>query len=375
MMLKGLGALRAFDTWAGETGGKVTPAEAATAAANVRTVHRKAVEEYATDLAALVSWVVHASAGPACRFRAKRLEETLREAIVESAIPPMVEITVPAEEAGPQTVSAGRETASAPVPDPARTDAAPVEGVRILRDSTFPAGTSRSRVISSPDPDEFDFDAWARDEAPLVAAFLSAVESGAAARLLRWLAPRARPPVVAALAQMERQDPRALAGQGSDRLTSSFIRGASADRSPQHFGARIASRLLEALPVQEACELLRTLEAAAPEAHRRMKVHLFFFEDIVFINDRGIQNLLREIENAQLALALKTASEEVKNAFFRNMSKRAGELIREEMAFMGPVRLADVEMAQAGILRAVRLLEEAGEVIVRGRGGEEQIVD
>ncbi len=101
---------------------------------------------------------------------------------------------------------------------------------------------------------------------------------------------------------------------------------------------------------------------------------MFVFEDIIRVNDKGIQAMLKEVENNELALALKSASDELKNKIFSNMSERAAQLIREEMEFMGPVRVSDVESAQQKIVDVVRRLEDAGEVIIAGRGGGGEIV-
>jgi flagellar motor switch protein FliG len=96
---------------------------------------------------------------------------------------------------------------------------------------------------------------------------------------------------------------------------------------------------------------------------------MFVFEDILLVNDKGIQAVLKEIDNDELCLALKTASEELKEKIFSNMSARAADLIKEDMEYMGPVRLSDVEAAQQRIVDVVRRLEEAGEIIIAGRGG------
>ena len=95
---------------------------------------------------------------------------------------------------------------------------------------------------------------------------------------------------------------------------------------------------------------------------------MFVFEDILLLDDRGIQSVLKEIENNELSLALKTASEEMKDKVFRNMSERAASMIKEEMEYMGPVRLSDVEGAQQRSVDVVRRLEDAGEIVLQGRG-------
>ena len=98
------------------------------------------------------------------------------------------------------------------------------------------------------------------------------------------------------------------------------------------------------------------------------------FDDLTLLDDRSIQRLLKEVETKDLAIALKAASDEVKNKIFSNVSERVAVMIREEMEFMGPTRLSDVEAAQGRIVEAVRRLEEEGQIIVSGRGGKEDII-
>jgi flagellar motor switch protein FliG len=98
------------------------------------------------------------------------------------------------------------------------------------------------------------------------------------------------------------------------------------------------------------------------------------FEDILLVNDKGIQTVLKEVETSDLVLALRTATDELKEKIFGNMSDRAVQLIKEEMEYMGPVRLSDVEMAQQKIVDVVRRLEDSGEIIIGGRGGESELI-
>ena len=104
-----------------------------------------------------------------------------------------------------------------------------------------------------------------------------------------------------------------------------------------------------------------------------IKKRMFVFEDLVTLDDRSVQLVLREVDNRELALALKMASDEVGQKIYRNMSKRASDMLKEDLEYLGPVRLRDVEEAQQKIVNVVRRLEEAGEVII-ARGGEEQII-
>ncbi|USK86582.1 flagellar motor switch protein FliG [Peribacillus asahii] len=120
--------------------------------------------------------------------------------------------------------------------------------------------------------------------------------------------------------------------------------------------------------------ILDALEIQDPELAEEIKKRMFVFEDIVTLDGRAIQRVIRESDNEDLKLALKVASEEVKEIVFRNMSKRMVETFQEEMEYMGPVRLRDVEEAQSRIVAVIRRLEEAGEVVIARGGGDDIIV-
>src|SRR6185295_2424127 len=120
--------------------------------------------------------------------------------------------------------------------------------------------------------------------------------------------------------------------------------------------------------------IMEGLEAEDPDLVEQIRRLMFVFEDILLVNDKGIQSVLKEIENETLALGLKTASEDLKQKIFKNMSERAAQLIAEDMQYMGPVRVSDVEQAQQKIVDVVRRLEDAGEIVISGRGGEKEMV-
>lgn len=115
------------------------------------------------------------------------------------------------------------------------------------------------------------------------------------------------------------------------------------------------------------------LEREDPELAEKVKESMFVFEDIVTLDDVSIQRILREVEVKDLSLALKGCSDEVANAIFRNQSKRAAASLKEDMEFLGPVRLMDVEKAQQKIVGIIRRLDEAGEIVL-SRGGEDAII-
>lgn len=120
--------------------------------------------------------------------------------------------------------------------------------------------------------------------------------------------------------------------------------------------------------------IMETLEIQNADLAEEIRKRMFVFEDIMTLDSVSIQRFIREIDNSELSIALKGATEEVKEIIFSNMSKRMAEMLREDMEFMGPVRLRDVEEAQQKIVNVIRKLEEAGEIIIARGGGDEIIV-
>jgi flagellar motor switch protein FliG len=120
--------------------------------------------------------------------------------------------------------------------------------------------------------------------------------------------------------------------------------------------------------------ILDALEIQDPELAEEIKKRMFVFEDIVTLDGRSIQRVIRDCDNEDLLLSLKVSSDEVKEIVFKNMSNRMVETLKEEMEFMGPVRLRDVEEAQSRIVAIIRRLEEAGEIIIARGGGDDIIV-
>lgn len=120
--------------------------------------------------------------------------------------------------------------------------------------------------------------------------------------------------------------------------------------------------------------IMETLEIEDPELADEIRKKMFVFEDILLLDDRAIQRVLRDVDNNDLAVALKGANEEVQNAVFNNMSKRLAVMIKEDMEFMGPVRMKDVEEAQQKIVNTIRKLEDSGEIVISRGGGDEIVV-
>ncbi|MBR5789594.1 MAG: flagellar motor switch protein FliG [Lachnospiraceae bacterium] len=120
--------------------------------------------------------------------------------------------------------------------------------------------------------------------------------------------------------------------------------------------------------------IMETLEIEEPELADEIRKKMFVFEDILLLDDRAIQRVLRDVDNKDLGVALKVANEEVKNVVFKNLSKRLAAMIQEDMEYMGPVRMKDVEEAQQKIVGIIRKLEDAGEIVISRGGGDEIVV-
>ncbi len=120
--------------------------------------------------------------------------------------------------------------------------------------------------------------------------------------------------------------------------------------------------------------ILETLEIQDPELSEEIKKRMFIFDDIVILDNRAIQRIIREVDNEDLMLALRAASDEVKDLIFKNMSQRMAETFKEEMEYMGPVRLRDVEEAQSRIVATIRRLDEIGEIVIARGGGDDILV-
>lgn len=132
--------------------------------------------------------------------------------------------------------------------------------------------------------------------------------------------------------------------------------------------------ILNAVDRSTEKNIIDTLETKDIELVEEIKKRMFVFEDIITLDNRSIQRVLREVDNHDIALALKGSNEEVQRVIYSNMSKRLADMIKEDIQYMGPVRLKDVEEAQQKVVNIIRRLEEAGEIVISRGGGDEIIV-
>jgi flagellar motor switch protein FliG len=139
-------------------------------------------------------------------------------------------------------------------------------------------------------------------------------------------------------------------------------------------GTKSVAAILNKCSNATAKAILEHIEQKEQQLAGEIKRLMFLFEDLIYVDDRGIQRMLREVDKRDLALALKVADDKLKQKIYTNMSERAQELLKEELQYMGPVRLKEVEAAQTRIVEIVKQLEDQGEIVVVGRGGTEEVV-
>lgn len=178
--------------------------------------------------------------------------------------------------------------------------------------------------------------------------------------------------VVNRVSRMERTSPDVI--KDVEKGLQQRLSGMMSERLQRVGGVPAVAEVLNLVDRGSEKSILEAIEADDPELVEEIRRLMFVFEDILLVNDRGIQSVLKEIDNSELILALRTASEELKDKIFQNMSDRAVQLIKEEMEYMGPVRVRDVEMAQQKIVDVVRRLEDSGEIVISGRGGESELI-
>jgi len=212
-----------------------------------------------------------------------------------------------------------------------------------------------------------------QDEHPqTIALILAHLHSDKAAEILMGLAQQKQVEVVKRISAMEQTNPEVIkeVEKGLESRLSDIV----SQKFDKAGGIEAAAGILNLSDRSTEKGILESLETDDPDLVEQIRRLMFVFEDILLVNDKGIQSVLKEVDNDELALALKTASDELKEKMFNNMSERAAQLIKEDMDYMGPVRLSDVESAQQKIVDIVRRLEDAGEIIISGRGGESELV-
>ena len=193
-----------------------------------------------------------------------------------------------------------------------------------------------------------------------------------AAEILAALPMQKQIEVIKRIANMEQTNPEVI--KEVERGLESRLASMLTQSMEKAGGVPTVSEILNLADRATEKAILEGLESDDPELVEQIRRLMFVFEDIMLVNDKGIQAVLKEIDNDELALALKTASPELQAKIFTNMSERAASMIKENMQFMGPVRVSDVEASQQRIVDIVRRLEESGDIIIEGRGGDTGLI-
>jgi len=215
--------------------------------------------------------------------------------------------------------------------------------------------------------------AFIQEEHPqTIALILSHLPATKASEILTGLPHAKQLEVVTRIAHMEQTNPEVI--KEVERGLELRLSGIVSQTLARVGGVESVAEMLNLSGRATEKGILEALEAEDPDLVEQIRRLMFVFEDILLVNDKGIQSVLKEVDNSELALALKTASPELKDKIFKNMSERASQLIKEDMEYMGPVRVSDVESAQQKIVDVVRRLEDAGEIIISGRGGEKELI-
>jgi flagellar motor switch protein FliG len=212
-----------------------------------------------------------------------------------------------------------------------------------------------------------------RNEHPqTLALIVGHMPSESAAQLIQNLPAGTRPEVLMRLARLEAV-PEDMLLEVDKVLQSQLI--AMGGREGRKVGGTSAvAEILNAVERSTEEEILSEIEEESGQLAEDIRQLMFVFEDINTLDDRNVRELLKEISNDELTLALKGSSEELKAKFFSNLSERAGTMIKEDLEIMGPVRLSDVEAAQISIVRAVRRLEAEGRIVIAGKGGGDVLI-
>ena len=212
-----------------------------------------------------------------------------------------------------------------------------------------------------------------QDEHPqTIALILSYLPASQASMVVSSLPPEKQADVARRIAQMDRTSPDVIkqVEKVLERKLSSLVN--------QDYtivgGVDAIVSILNSVDRGTEKHIMETLEVEEPELADEIRKKMFVFEDILSLDDRAIQRVLRDVDNSDLALALKGATEEVQNVILNNLSKRLAVMIKEDMEYMGPVRMKDVEDAQQKIVNIIRKLEDSAEIVIARGGGDEIIV-
>lgn len=205
----------------------------------------------------------------------------------------------------------------------------------------------------------------------IISIVLAYLDSDHAAQVLALFPDRLRADVLMRIASLEGVHPSAL--KELDEILERQFTGNNNVKSSSVGGSKAAAEILNFMDASKGAHVMDTIKEVDPELAQSIEDLMFVFDNLKEVDDRGIQTLLRDVSSDSLVLALKGSDEMLKEKVFRNMSKRAAEMLKEDLEAKGPVRLSEVEAAQKEILAIARRMAEAGEINLGGQGGEEYV--
>jgi flagellar motor switch protein FliG len=205
----------------------------------------------------------------------------------------------------------------------------------------------------------------------IIAIVMSFLDPDQAAEVLSEFQDRVRTDIIMRIATLDGIQPAAL--QELDQILDNQFSGTSNVKSASLGGIKAAADILNLVEGTIESQIMEQVEGVDQELAQEIQDNMFTFENLIDIDDRGFQTLLREIASDQLLLALRGADEALKEKIFKNMSQRASEMLKDDLEAAPPARLSDVEAAQKEILQVTRRLADAGEINLGGSGGEEFI--
>lgn len=208
-----------------------------------------------------------------------------------------------------------------------------------------------------------------RNEHPQIQAIVMAhLDGDQSAEVLTFLPEKVRLDILMRVASMDTVQPSAL--QELNTILEKQFSGSAGSQAKMMGGTKVAAEIMNNLDSAIESELMDSIREIDEELGNTIQDLMFVFDNLKSVDDRGIQALLREVSSEVLILALKGADEELKDKIFGNMSKRAAELLRDDLEAKGPVRLSEVETAQKEILIIARRMADAGEIVLGGSGEE-----
>ncbi|MDY6949911.1 MAG: flagellar motor switch protein FliG [Thermodesulfobacteriota bacterium] len=311
-----------------------------------------------------VAILLHSLGGDACNEVLQSLDQSERQIIQGhlsqmGAIPQDLVDAVTQEFAG--IVSQGTARNTPPLPRPT--------GEKTEQRAT-PSESKGLKALQSLGPDQLS--SLIKDEHPqTIAIILAHLSTSVAGKVLNAFADELKADVAIRIANLDEVMPGMV--EEIDHVLETMLSEKQVSSGQKLGGVNQLAEILNQTTSGSAQLVLDEVAKVNPELVGEIKQKMLVFEDVRLIDDAGLQKVLRNVETKELAVALKVASEEVKEKIFKNMSSRAAEMLREEVEEMGPVRIKEVEDAQRNITTIIQDMEEKGELTISGRGGDEFI--